>query len=38
MNIFHRVFQCLHYHHLKASKISLMYIELKIERVHNEDN
>ena len=31
VNIFHQVFQCLQYHHLKAQKISMMYTDLKIE-------
>ena len=29
-NIFHQVFQCLQYRHLKPYKISMMYTEVKI--------
>ena len=29
-NVFHQVFQCLQYLHLKAYKISLIYAEVKI--------
>ena len=29
-NIFHQVFQCLQYRHLKTWKISMVYLEVKI--------
>ena len=29
-NMFHQVFPCLQYHHLKAQKVSMTYIEVKI--------
>ena len=30
VNIFHQVFQCLQDHHLKAYKISMLHINIKI--------
>ena len=30
VKILHQVFQCLHYHHLKKYKISMMYMKVKV--------
>ena len=30
LNLFHYVFLCLHYHHLKTQRIRIMYTEVKI--------
>ena len=30
--LIHQVFQCLQYHHLKAQKIIMIYVEVKIAR------